>query len=128
MKNKALGFYLAAVVAVLSLVSVIVYGSVLVQDSIVTVLMIAAAVLAVATAVLGKLVENNWIVALVPVVNCAVITMAIGAAFLPMIDQIAFVVTALDPYSTISALVIFAVIAVIALVANVVSCFVSHEK
>lgn len=128
MKNKALGFYLAAAVAVLSLVGVVVYGSVLVQDSIVTVLMIAAVVLAAATAVLGKLIDNNWIVALIPVVNSAVITLAIGAAFLPMVDQIAYVVTALDPFSTISALVIFAVIAVVALVANVVSCFVSHEK
>jgi hypothetical protein len=128
MKNKALGFYLAAAVAVLSLVGVIVYGSVLVQDSIVTVLMIAAVVLAAATAVLGKLIDNNWIVALIPVVNSAVITLAIGAAFLPMVDQIAYVITALDPFSTIASLVIFAVVAVIALVANVVSCFVSHEK
>jgi hypothetical protein len=90
--------------------------------------MIAAVVLAAATAVLGKLIDNNWIVALIPVVNSAVITLAIGAAFLPMVDQIAYVITALDPFSTIASLVIFAVVAVIALVANVVSCFVSHEK
>lgn len=128
MKNKALGFYLAAVAAVLSLVGVIVYNSVLIKESTVTTLMIIAIVLCAGTAVLSKLIDKQWIVALLPVASSAVLTFAIGTAFTPMIDQIAYVISGLDPISTISALIAFVVIAVVALIASVVSCFVSHEK
>ena len=128
MKNKAFGSYLAGAAAVLSLVAVIVYGSVSIKNSSVTGLLIGAIVLAAASFVLSKLVENSWIVALLPVATTAVLTLAIGNAFTPMVDQLGFVMSGLDPFSTIADFVTYVVIAAVAMLVSLVSCFVSFEK
>lgn len=128
MKNKALGSYLAAAVAVLSLVAVVVYNSVSLQNSSVFGFLIGAVVLAAASVALSKLVENNWIVALLPVATSVVITLAIGNAFTPMVDQLGFVVSGLDPVSTIAGFITYVVIAAVAMIASIVSCFTSFEK
>lgn len=128
MKNKALGSYLAAVAAVLSLAAVVVYNFVSIQNSAVMGLLIGAVVLAAASVALSKLVENNWIVALLPVATSVVITLAIGNAFTPMVDQLGFVVSGLDPVSTIAGFITYVVITAIAMIASVVSCFTSFEK
>lgn len=128
MKNKALGSYLACAAAVLSLVAVIVYSFVGLKEASVTGLLIGAIVLAAASFVLSKLVENSWIVALLPVATTAVLTLAVGNAFIPMVDQLGFVVSGLDPFSTIAGFVTYVVIAAVAMLVSLVSCFVSFEK
>lgn len=128
MKNKALGSYLACAVAVLSLVAVIIYGSVSLKEASVNGLMIGAIVLAAASFFLSKLLENSWICALLPVATTAVLTLAVGNAFIPMIDQLGFVVSGLDPFSTIAGFVTFAAVTVVAMLISLVSCFVSFEK
>ena len=128
MKNKTIGSYLAAAATVLSLVAVIFYGSVLVKDSTATVLMAAAAVLALGCTLLGKFLDSNPIASVLPILVPVLITFAIGVGIQPMVDQLGFVAAGLDPYSTISALVNFIVCAGIALVVSLISCFVSFEK
>lgn len=128
MKNKAIGSYLAGISAVLSLVAVIVYGNVTIKNGAVNGLLIGAIVLAAASFVLSKLIENNWIVALLPIATTCLLTLAIGNAFTPMVDQLGFVVSGLDPFSTIAGFVTYVAIAVVAMLVSLVSCFVSYEK
>lgn len=128
MKNKALGSYLACAVAVLSLVAVILYGFVSIKEASVNVLMIVALVLAAASVLLSRLIENNWILALLPVATTAVLTLAAGNAFMPMVDQLGFVVSGLDPFSTITGFVAFVAVTVVAMLTSLVSCFASFEK
>lgn len=128
MKNKAIGSYLSAASAVLSLVAVFTYGSVLVRTGSVTPLVIAAIVTAAASFGIGKLVDKNWIAALLPIATPVLLTFAIGNAFVPMIDQLGFVVSGLDPVSTITGFVAFVVIALVAMIASLVACFTRFEK
>lgn len=126
--KKTIGFYLSAVAAILSLVSVFLYGSVSSSNGMVRPLLIASVVISVivlgATVVMKGIPGGN----LLPVVNSVLCMGAVGTATIPVITMIVFVVMGMNPYSTISAYVTFAVVAGVAWALNLISSFIGITK
>ena len=126
--KKTIGFYLSAVAAVLSLVSVFLYGSVSSANGMVRPLLIASVVVSVV--VLGAGFASKSIPGgnLLPVLNSVLCMGAVGTATIPVISMIVFVAMGMNPYSTISAYVTFAVVAGIAWALDLISSFTGISK
>ncbi|MCD7919906.1 MAG: hypothetical protein LUG45_07510 [Clostridiales bacterium] len=122
--NKSGSFYTTGLAAILTLVALIVYNSVMYTYTLIYVLLVAALVLEVL-----PLVWNNAILTgVVPVVN-AVLTGAAGmGSAVVMVNQIAYVVTGLDQMSTIVSYIVFASVAIVAMLVNIVAAFLKWEK
>ncbi|MCD8127507.1 MAG: hypothetical protein LUD82_08730 [Clostridiales bacterium] len=122
--NKSGSFYTTGLAAILTLVALIVYNSVMYTYTLIYVLLVAALVLEVL-----PLVWNNAILTgVVPVVN-AVLNGAAGmGSAVVMVNQIAYVVTGLDQMSTIVSYIVFASVAIVAMLVNIVAAFLKWEK
>lgn len=128
MANKAAGFYLTLAAAVLSLAGIFVYGTVMYRFTPVYFLLGAAAAIEVLLAVLLQMFGAGSAVKLLPVLNVALTASAVVWSFYVMVNQIGYVVAALDPVSTITTFIVYVAIGVIALLLNIVSCFMKLEK
>ncbi len=123
MKNKSKGFYLTAAAAVLSLVGICLYPTVQYQWIGAYILLAIAVVLAAGGAFIKCGCAN-----LIPCVNAVLTASAAVWATKPMVDPIAYVVSALDPFSTILTFVIFVALVAVAMILNIVAAFIPQNK
>lgn len=124
-KKKAGGFYLTLVAAVLAIVGVILYGSVMYKMNAVYILLAAVIVLGILAFVLtGKTALAN----LIPVVNAVLMASAAVWSANLMVNQIGYVIAGLDGVDTIQSFIVFCVLAVIAMLLNIVASFMPMVK
>lgn len=124
-KKKAGGFYLTLVAAVLAIVGVILYGSVMYKMNAVYILLAAAIVLGILAVILtGKTAAVN----LIPVVNAVLMASAAVWSANLMVNQIGYVIAGLDGVDTIQSFIVFCVLAVIAMLLNIVASFMPMVK
>ena len=129
MNNKkiTLGFVLAAVSTVLSVVCAILYKSVVQQTSMTYTLLIFAAVAGAAALVLalvpGKEIPNLFLVA-----HAVLLMAAIGISIAPVVNDMGLVFSGLYQKDIISAYISFAVCACIAWLISVVASFLGATK
>lgn len=129
MNNKkiTLGFVLAAVSTVLSVVCIFLYGSALMKDGMTNTLLIAAAAAGIIALVLafavGKELPNICLIA-----HAVLIMAAIGISAAPMVNEFGLVFAGLNPQTNLSGYITFAVCACIAWVIAVVASFMGITK
>lgn len=124
-KKKAGGFYLTLVAAVLAIVGVILYGSVMYKMNAVYILLAAAIVFGILAFILtGKTSAVN----LIPVVNAVLMASAAVWSANLMVNQIGYVIAGLDGVDTIQSFIVFCVLAVIAMLLNIVASFMPMVK
>ena len=123
MTKKTFGFYLSALSAILSLVCVFLYGSVLPVDGMVRPLLIISAVLSVlvlvVTAVKGAFPGGN----LLPVVSAALCLAAVGKSVGPMASTVVFAFMGMSPMSSAQGYLIFAGVGIAAWLLSVIAAF-----
>ena len=119
-KKKAGGFYLTLAAAVLAVVGVILYGSVMYRMNAVYILLAAAIVFgALAFVLTGKTV----LASLIPVVNAVLMASAAVWSANLMVNQIGYVISGLDGIDTIMSFIVFCALAVIGMLLNIIASF-----
>lgn len=126
LKNKGIGGYFVLAAAVLSVISLFVYGMVLNKTAMVFVLTIVAVVLAVVSLVMGK--DENPIYPWVTCVNGALTALGAALSAGVMVDAIGYVISGLNTFDTIQSYVIYLVIAIAAMVCNILAGFLKFYK
>ena len=125
--KKSVGFFVLAVAAVVSVISIILYGSAMNKATSAYGFMIAAAVVACAALVLGAVSGNklaNWGGALAAVLMMA----GLGWSLTVMVDAIGYVISGLYQFSLLQSYITFAVCGGIAWLLFLVSSFMSVVK
>lgn len=128
LENKAAGFYLTAIAAILSIASIFVYMTVMYKFLPVYLMLVLAVVLAAAGLILAAIKGGNEILNWLPVVNAVLMASAAVWSFFVMVNQIGYVIASLDPVSTITTFIIFVVTAVLAMILNIAAAFSNLEK
>jgi len=122
-KNKGIGFYLTLVACVLALADIIVYTQVMYKmPSVFVVLALAVVIECVAIFANNRILNN-----LLPVILAVLLGFAAAHSFYVMVNQIGYVVAALDTIDTIISFIIFVSIAVIGMILCWVSGFMKQE-
>lgn len=128
LENKAVGFYLTAIAAILSFAGIFLYMTVMYKFTPVYILLAAAVVLALAglaaSCFLGVKEIFNWL----PVINAVAMASAAVWSFFVMVNQIGYVIALLDPVSTISTFIAFVALAVVTMILNIAAAFTGLEK
>ena len=125
--KKSVGFFVLAAAAVVSVISIILYGSAMNKATSAYGFMIAAAVVACAALVLGAVSGNklaNWGGALAAVLRMA----GLGWSLTVMVDAIGYVISGLYQFSLLQSYITFAVCGGIAWLLFLVSSFMSVVK
>ena len=125
--KKSVGFFVLAAAAVVSVISIILYGSAMNKATSAYGFMIAAAVVACAALVLGAVSGNklaNWGGALATVLMMA----GLGWSLTVMVDAIGYVISGLYQFSLLQSYITFAVCGGIAWLLFLVSSFMSVVK
>lgn len=122
--NKSGGFYLTALAAILTLVALITYNSVMYTLTLTTVLLVVALVLELVPLFLNI----PLLTGVAPVVNTVLNGAAAMASASVMVNQIAYVISGLDQMSTIASYIVFASVAIVAMLVNIVAAFLKWEK
>jgi hypothetical protein len=121
LKNRGIGCYFVLISAVLSIVSLIIYGTVLHKMTAVFVLTILAVVLAVVAIVGSK--NDNPIFSWVTCVNAALMGLTAAVSANVMVDAIGYVVSGLNTFDTIQSYIVYLVVAVVAMVLDIIAGF-----
>jgi len=119
--KKTLGLYIFILAAILAVVAVVLYGSVMYTADAVRPVMIAVAVVACAAVVLafmGKTFAN-----FLAIVATALAMLGLGLSVGPMVNEIGLVYAGLNPYSNVAGFVNFAVVAAIIWVLALIGTF-----
>ena len=119
--KKTLGLYIFILAAILAVVAVVLYGSVMYTADAVRPVMIAVAVVACAAVVLafmGKTFAN-----FLAIVATAPAMLGLGLSVGPMVNEIGLVYAGLNPYSNVAGFVNFAVVAAIIWVLALIGTF-----
>ena len=119
--KKTLGLYIFILAAILAVVAVVLYGSVMYTADAVRPVMIAVAVVACAAVVLafmGKTFAN-----FLAIVATALAMLGLGLSVGPMVNEIGLVYAGLNPYSNVVGFVNFAVVAAIIWVLALIGTF-----
>lgn len=122
-QNKTAGYYLTLLAAILSLVALFTYQAVLIKVSAPSVATAVAAVVFVVVTLLESKFNSTILLRLIAFVNAMLMAFALISGIGPMINQIGFVIAGLDPVSTITAVVAFAVLSGISMLLNIVASF-----
>lgn len=128
MKDKAIGFYFSIAAAILSAAGLILYSGVMYKLSIVYVFCAIPVVLFVIVLVCSLTGKNHLVFEYLPVANAACMACAAVWAVYLMVNQIGYVVAALDDKSTIMGLIYFEVAAVLAMIINIVAAFMGQSR
>jgi hypothetical protein len=128
MKGKAVGFYLTLIAAILSIVACVLYKTVMYRMGIVYVFCIAAVVLAAVVIALSAKGGFSKAADFLPVVNAILMASAAVWGANLMVNEIGYVIAALDSFDAIQTFVIFEVVACISLILNLVSSFMKQSK
>ena len=119
--KKTLGLYIFILAAILAVVAVVLYGSVMYTADAVRPVMIAVAVVACAAVVLafmGKTFAN-----FLAIVATALAMLGLGLSVGPMVNEIGLVYAGLNPYANVAGFVNFAVVAAIIWVLALIGTF-----
>lgn len=124
-KKKAGGFYLTVAAAVVAILGIVLYGSVMYKMNEVYILLAAAIVLGVLAVVLtGRTSVAN----VIPVVNAVLMASAAVWSANLMVNQIGYVIAGLDGMDTIQGFIVFCAAAVIGMLLNIVAAFLPMAK
>ncbi len=124
-KKKAGGFYLTILAAILAIVGIFLYGSVMYKMKAVYILLAVAIVLGVLAFILAG---RTSIANVVPVINAALMASAAVWSASLMVNQIGYVIAGLDGMDTIQGFITFCVVAVVGMLLNIVASFMSMAK
>lgn len=122
--NKAVGFYLTAAAAVLALVGIFVYGTVMYKFTPVYILLAAAVVAEIVSVVMKKQVFCE----VIPIINAVLTASAAVWSAMVMVNQIGYVIASLDPISTITTYIVYLAVAIVAMLFNIIAAFMNQEK
>jgi len=126
--KKSVGFILFIIAGLLAVAAAVAYRSVMYTEPKTYVCLLAAvAVIVVATLLAGKF-GNSVLFSIFTIAASVLIAYGITLGTGKMVNQIAYVVTGLDPFKTITTYVVFAVLAVLALVFTWLAAFVPTVK
>lgn len=124
MANKAVGFYLTAAAAVLTLAGIVVYGTVMYKFTPVYILLAAAVVAEIVSVVMKKQVFCE----VIPIINAVLTASAAVWSAMVMVNQIGYVIASLDPISTITTYIVYLAVAIAAMLFNIIAAFMNQEK
>lgn len=128
LENKAAGFYLSALAAILSVVGMLLYSRSMYKETIVYVLLAAHIIIFCIVTGLSAVCGNKKIFRSVTLVNAVLLASVLVQSLNPMVNQIGFVFSGLDPMSTISGFLVFTVICFVGMVLNVVASYLRYTK
>lgn len=117
MNNRGIGFYLTLVACALALIDIFVYTSVMYKMTSVFVLLVAVIAVECAAFFLNNKILNE----ILPIVQGVLLGLAAAHSFYVMVNQIGYVIAALDTVDTITSFIAFVVIAL----AGTILCWVS---
>ncbi len=124
MKNRAAGFYLTLVAAILAVASIITYTRAMYTTPVVFVTLAAVVILEVLTVILNRRVLNGWL----PLIGAALMGFAAGYSFKPMVNQIGYVIAGLDQIDTLISFIVFAGIAIVGMLLYLIAGFLRQQK
>ena len=121
--EKKVGFYLMCAAAVLSLISMVIYRTVLSQMKIVYGLSIIPAIITILIVVIVKALGEKEVLNWAAAVNAVITALTAIISCSIMLDAFGYVVSGLYQFSQIRSYVIYAVVVVIAMILNVAAGF-----
>ena len=124
MKNRGIGFILTLVACALALVDIIVYTQVMYTLPVIFVFLAGAIVIEGAAFFINNRILNN----LLPVILAVLLGASAAGSFYVMVNQLGYVVAALDTVDTIISFIVFVSIAVAAMIICWISGFMKQEK
>jgi len=126
--KKAFGYYSLIFAGILTLAAMILYRNVMYTDTNVYICFgVALAAIVLSVALSGAL-KDNVLQSILIIVASAALGLGITFATAKMVNQIAYVVTSLDPFKTIQSFVTYAVLAVLDLIVVWVAAFAPTVK
>lgn len=126
--NKAIGFYLAAIAAVLAVLAIAFYPSVMYQSASVKPLLIGCVAMMVLSTGLSAVMGDKRPFRSVTILNAVLMTFAAMKGLSPMVNQIGFVVAGLEGFQTLTRFIIFEALCLGGILLNVVASFVRYAK
>ncbi|MBP3196919.1 MAG: hypothetical protein J6N21_07925 [Butyrivibrio sp.] len=124
MKNRGIGFILTLVACALALVDIIVYTQVMYTLPVIFVFLAGVIVIEGAAFFINNRILNN----LLPVILAVLLGASAAGSFYVMVNQLGYVVAALDTVDTIISFIVFVSIAVAAMIICWISGFMKQEK
>ena len=123
MMKKTAGFYLSALSAILALVCIFLYGSVLYTNSFVRPLLIVNVV--ISAAILALTVANKPIPGgnLLPLVGAILCMAAVALSIAPMVNTVVFAFMGMNPMSNAQGFLVFAGFGLCAWLLSVIAAF-----
>jgi hypothetical protein len=126
--KKAISFYLTIIAAILSVVGIVLYGSVMYRLTEVYYMLIAAVVLAVIAIVLPMVIGDKAVFNLIPVLNAVLMASAVVWGTNLMVNQLGYVYAGLDGIDTIMSYIYYVAVVAIAMLLNIVASFLPMAK
>ena len=124
MKNRAAGFYLTLVAAILAVASIIMYTRAMYKTPVVFVSLAAVVILEALTVILNRRVLNGWR----PLFGAVLMGFAAGYSFKPMVNQIGYVIAGLDQIDTLIPFIVFAGFAIVGMLLYLIAGFLKQQK
>ena len=124
MKNRGIGFILTLVACALASVDIIVYTQVMYTLPVIFVFLAGAIGIEGAAFFINNRILNN----LLPVILAVLLGASAAGSFYVMVNQLGYVVAALDTVDTIISFIVFVSIAVVAMIICWISGFMKQEK
>lgn len=128
LENKAAGFYLSALATGLSAVGTLFYSRSMYKETMVYILLAAGIGIFLAATGLSAVLGDKKIFRSVTLVNAVLLAAVLVESLSPMVNQIGFVFSGLDPMSTISGFLGFAVICFVGMVLNIAASYLRYTK
>ena len=123
-QKKTVGYYIAMLAAILSLIALFLYQGALIKVISPSVASAAAVIVFVLLTLLESKINSAILLRLIAFVNAALMAFALINGLAPMITQISLVFAGVDPMSTISAVVAFAALSGVSMLLNIVASFI----
>ena len=124
LSKKKAGSYISLAAAIVLIVSIILYGSVMHPYAYTTALLWPAVI----CAALGFILSDRAVGSLMPVAAAVLVSLAAVYGISLMVNQIGYVISGLDDINTISGTIRFEIAAVIALILSILASFLPMAK
>lgn len=128
MKDKAVGFYFTLVAAILSVAGLILYNSVMYRLPYVFAFCIVSVILTIIVIVSSLAGKTASLFQYLPVINATLMACAAVWGIYLMVNQIGYVIAALDSKSTIMGLIYFETVTILSMLINIVGSFLKQDK
>ena len=128
MKDKSIGFILLMVTAVLAIAAGIVYPFVMYVQPLTYIPMVLALLLVVILFLFGKDAKFKLLVEAAPILASICMGLAAALAVGKMVNEIGYVISGLDPVSSIATFIAFEALALVGMILSIVSGFLKQTK